>query len=181
MSIMKLALRFVVALLGLAACVSASADYRDPMEHFFQPFLGDLRSEIADARASGRKGVVVMYHFDECPYCTRMKREVLSRPDVQDWYRREFSVLAIDTRGAQPITGLDGKTLPENEYARAVRLRGTPTFDFYGTDGSHVYRHVGGIYVPADFLLLGSYVTTGAYRDKTFQAYLAAAHTRGTK
>jgi len=176
---MKLVLRLVFALLGLAACIPATAEYRDPMEYFIQPFLGDLKSEIADARANGRKGVVVMYHFEECPYCRRMRKEVLSRPDVQDWYHREFTVVAIDILGDQPITGLDGRTLPEKEYARSVRIRGTPTFDFYGTDGSRLYRYVGGIYVPEDFLLLGRFVVAGAFRNSTFEAYLAAAHAHG--
>jgi thioredoxin-related protein len=164
-----------VALFGLMACLPASAEYRDPMEHFFQPFLGDLRAEVAEARSSGRKGLVVMYHFEECPYCTRMKKEVLSRPDVQNWYRSEFVIIGIDTRGAQPITGLDGKTLIERDYARAVRIKATPSFDFYGADGSHLYRHSGPLYAPDDFLMLGRYVASGAYRSETFQAYRRAA------
>lgn len=163
------ALRVFSAVLGLAfALPSLAAEYRDPAEHFFQAFLGDLRAEIDDARSSGRKGVVVMYHFEECPACTRMKKEVLSRPEVQTWYRREFAVIGIDTRGAQSITGLDGKIHPENQYARTVAIKGTPTFDFYGVEGSLQYRHVGGIYDPAEFLLLGQFVASGAFRGQTF-------------
>jgi thioredoxin-related protein len=177
---MRLFLKFTMALVGLWAGIApAAAPYRDPADHFFQPFLGDLRAEIADARSNGRKGVVVMYHFEECPYCTRMKNEVLSRPDVQDWYRSEFTVLGIDTRGAQPITGLDGKTLLEKDYAAAVRVKGTPSFDFYGADGEHLYRHVGALYDPAEFLLLGRYVATGAHRKQTFQEYRQAARSPG--
>lgn len=177
---MRLALAVVIALLGLVRAVaSASTEYRDPADHFFQPFLGDLRAEVSDARASGRKGVVVMYHFEECPYCIRMKREVLSRPDVQEWYRSQFVVLGIDVRGAQPITGLDGKVLPEREYGRAVGVRGTPSFDFYGTDGKHLYRHTGPLYEPAVFVMLGRYIASGAYRNQTFQEYRQAAQSGG--
>ena len=177
---MDFALRVIVALFGVMATMTGSAaEYRDPEDHFFQPFLGDLRSEIAEARASGRKGVVVMYHFEECPYCIRMKREVLSRPDVQEWYRSQFVVLGIDVRGAQPITGLDGKVLPEREYGRAVGVRGTPSFDFYGTDGKHLYRHTGPLYEPADFLMLGRYIASGAHRNQTFQEYRQAARSSG--
>lgn len=179
---MRLALAVVIALLGLVRAVaSASTEYRDPADHFFQPFLGDLRAEISDARANGRKGVVVMYHFEECPYCIRMKREVLSRPDVQEWYRSQFVVLGIDVRGAQPITGLDGKVLPEREYGRAVGVRGTPSFDFYGTDGKHLYRHAGPLYDPAEFLMLGRYIASGAHRNQTFQEYRQAAPSSGKR
>ena len=179
---MRLARCIVIALFGLmTGSAAASNDYRDPADYFFQPFLGDLRSEISEARATGREGVVVMYHFEECPYCTRMKREVLSRPDVQDWYRSQFVVLGIDVRGAQPITGLDGKTLPEKDYGRAARIRATPTFDFYGTDGTLLYRHAGALYDPADFLLLGRYVVTGMYRSQDFQSYRQTSRPSGAR
>lgn len=162
-----------VALLVAAAPanVARSADLRDPVDHFFHPFLGDLRAEVAEARATGRKGVMVMYHFEECPACTRMKKEVLNRPAVQDWFRREYVVVGIDIRGAQPITGLDGNTLEERVYANAVDIRGSPTFDFYALDGSRLYRHVGGIYRPGEFLALGEFVASGASRSQTFAQF----------
>jgi len=165
-------LTLLVAATTAFAPPSIAAGERDPVDHFFQPFLGDLRSEIADARAAGRKGVVVMYHFEECPACTRMKRSVLNQPAVQDWFRRRFTVLGIDIRGAQPITGLDGRTLTERDYGRAVAIRATPTFDFYGPDGTRLYRHVGGLYTAEDFLSLGEFVASGASRSQTFAQYM---------
>lgn len=158
--------RFVF-LLAFAALAYAA----EPWEAFFDPFLGDLKSELADARAAGKKGVVVMYHFEECPYCRRMKREVLLRPEVQRAYRNDFTVVAIDTRGAQPISGIDGKVLPENQYARAAGVRATPTFDFYAPDGERLYRHVGGIFDAREFVLLERYVASGAFRSQTFAQF----------
>jgi thioredoxin-related protein len=161
-------MRLLLALLLFAALPALGAE---GWEAFFDPFLGDLRAELDEAKRAGRKGALVMYHFDDCPYCQRMKREVLSRPDVQEGYRGNFVRLAIDTRGAQPISGLDGKVLPENAFAREQKIRGTPTFDFYGADGERLYRHVGGLFDPAEFLLLGRYVASGAYRSLTFAEY----------
>ena len=157
----------VFFLLLLAGAVHAA----EPWEAFFDPFLGDLKSELADARAAGKKGVVVMYHFEECPYCRRMKREVLLRPEVQERFHEDFTVVAIDTRGAQPITGIDGRTLPENAYARRLGVRATPTFDFYAADGTRMYRHVGGIFDAREFLLLERYVASGAFRSQTFAQF----------
>jgi thioredoxin-related protein len=161
---MRLALAFAL----LLALPSQGAE---GWEAFFDPFLGDLRAELDEAKRSGRKGAFVMYHFDDCPYCQRMKAEVLSRPEVQQGYRRDFVTLALDTRGAQPITGLDGRVLPENAFAREQKIRGTPTFDFYAPDGERLYRHVGGLFDPAEFLLLGRYVASGAHRTLTFAEY----------
>ena len=161
-------MRFLLALALLAALPVKSSE---AWEAFFSPFLGDLRAELDEAKRSGRKGVLVMYHFDDCPYCQRMKAEVLSRSEVQQGYRRDFVTLAVDTRGAQPITGLDARVLPENAFAREQKIRGTPTFDFYAPDGERLYRHVGGLFDPAEFLLLGRYVASGAHRAQSFPEY----------
>lgn len=160
-----------VARLFFVLALSTAVHAAEPWEAFFDPFLGDLRSELADAKAAGKRGVVVMYHFEECPYCRRMKREVLLRPEVQRQFHRDFTVVAIDTRGSQPITGFDGKVLPEKQHARALGVRATPTFDFYAPGGERAYRHVGAIFDAAEFLLLERYVASGAYRSQTFAQF----------
>ena len=38
-------------------------------------------------------------------------------------------------------------------------------------DGERLYRHAGGIFDPAEFLLLGRYVASGAHRSPSFAAY----------
>jgi len=166
----SLALLFL-CLLFPAAHAASAAHHRDPLDYFFHPFLGDLRAEAADAKKAGKHAIVVMYEFDDCPYCARMKREVLSRADVQDYYRKQFQVFQIDTKGDQQITGFDGKDSTEKEFARAAGVRATPTFVFYGFDGKPLVTRTGGIYDPQEFLLLGEYVASGAYRSQTFAQY----------
>jgi thioredoxin-related protein len=163
---MTAAARFLV-LLAITTAVHAA----EPWEAFFDPFLGDLKSELADAKAAGKRGVVVMYHFEECPFCRRMKQEVLWRPEVQKQFHKDFTVVAIDTRGAQAITGADGRMFTEREFARSIGVRATPTFDFYAPGGERMYRHVGGIFDAAEFLLLEKYVASGAYRSESFAQF----------
>jgi len=161
--------RAATALLLALACAPALA--AAGWEDFFPPFLGDLRAEAADARKAGKAGVLLMFHFDDCPYCARMKNEVLSRPEVQRHFRARFVTVAIDTRGAQEITGFDGRSLPEKDFARALGLRGTPTFHFHSPDGKLIAEHRGAIYDAAEFMLLADYVASGAYRGTTFAEY----------
>ncbi len=164
----------------LFAFAVAPAQAAEGWEKFFELSFGDLRDEVADARKDGKLGLVVMYHFEECPYCTRMKREVLSRPEVQAHFHKSFRAIAIDTRGSQQITGFDGRALPENEFARAIGLRGTPTFQFYGVDGTLLATRAGAIYDPAEFMLLGDYVASGAYRTTSFANYRQTRPKRGS-
>ena len=54
-------------LLSLLLLLAPPAIGAEGWEAFFDPFLGDLRAELDEAKRSGRKGVMVMYHFDhEC-------------------------------------------------------------------------------------------------------------------
>jgi len=163
--------------LHIAVCVAAlafaaaAAHGRDAMDHFFHPFLGDLTAELAEARATGKKGVMIMYHFEDCPSCQWMKARILSRADVQAFYRQRFLVVPIDTLGAVPITDFKGREWTEKEFARSIPIRGTPTFIFYDLDGEPVARQVGRISDPAEFMLLGEFVASGAHRGQSFTEY----------
>ena len=178
---MSPAVRRAFLRLAAAAALFAAlpAPAADGWEKFFVPFLGDLRAEAAEAHKAGKAGVLLMFHFEECPYCARMKREVLSRPEVQDYYRRRFHAVAIDTTGSQEVTGFDGRALPENSFARAAGIRGTPTFVFHGLDGKVLATQVGGIYDPKVFIVLGEYVESGAYRDGDFATYRQSRRSKG--
>lgn len=163
-------MRRALAALALLLLLSP-ARAADGWEKFFELSLGDLRAEAAEARKAGQRGLLLMFHFDDCPYCQRMKREVLSRADVQAAYRSRFRAIAVDTRGAQEVTGFDGRAQPEREFARAAGVRGTPTFQFYAPDGTLLYAQPGGLFDPADFILLADYVASGAHRSASFTAY----------
>jgi thioredoxin-related protein len=70
--------------------------------------------------------------------------------------------------------------LPENEYARAIGVRATPTFQFYGVDGTLLATRAGAIYDAAEFMLLADYVASGAYRNTSFAAYKISKQKRGS-
>ena len=166
--------RLALAALLLASGFVAAQSYgvkRDPMQRFFTPSLGDLRSEAADARAAGKQAIFVMYVRDDCPYCERMKRDVLSLEGVQDYYRHNFAVLAVDLRGAVPIVDFAGKSTTEKGFAAAQGVKFSPVIVFYDFDGKPLARHNGEIRDVGEFLLLGRFVASGAYRLHSFAEY----------
>jgi thioredoxin-related protein len=164
---------FLCALAVLAA--PAGAETRDPSAHFFQPKLGDFKAELDSARAEGKKGILLFYEMDECPFCARMKATVLNQSEVQDYYREHFLIYAIDTRGNTPMVDFIGRDTQEKDFALEQRARATPTFIFYDLQGRAIARYIGPTKDVAEFRLLGKYVVEGAYASQPFNAYKQAA------
>jgi thioredoxin-related protein len=162
-------------LLPAAAAAQAGGAARDPMQHFFTPTLGDLKAELDDAKRAGKRAAFVMYMRDDCPYCERMKKDILSLPAVQDAYRRQFAVLAVDTKGAVPISDFAGRPTTEKEFAAAQGVRYTPVIIFYGLDGRPLARVDGEIRSVEEFMLLADFVASGAYARMKFADYKQAA------
>jgi thioredoxin-related protein len=151
---------------------AVQAETRDPDQHFFDQTLGDLREELEHARASGKKGVLIMFEMDECPFCHRMKTTVLNRPEVQDYFKANFLIFPLDTEGDVEITDFQGETTAQKDLAlKKYRVRATPVFAFFDLDGNLVARYTGATKDPQEFLWLGEYVVAGAYKEQDFTRF----------
>lgn len=164
-------LRALGMLVLLSAHGAMAAQTRDPNEHFFQGFLGDLRAELDGARKEQKKGVVLVYEMEECPFCERFHRTVANRADVQAYFRRHFVILRMDIRGGSTITGFDGKEVKESEFATRSRVRATPTTVFHDLDGRELVRFSGLPKDAGEFIQLGRYVAEGHFRSGTFSDF----------
>ncbi len=164
-------LRYWLTASVFALCLSAtahSAETRDAMTHFFEANTGDLKAELADAKAAGKKGILFMYEQEGCPACLYMKQNVLNRVDVQTLYRRHFVIFTIDLFGAVPLKDFTGRDITEKAFASTAKVNGTPTFAFHDLNGNEVTRIVGAVRNIDEFKLLAEYVATEAYKTRTF-------------
>ena len=162
---------------GILLCIAAfgapaaTNDGRDPYTYFFNLTTGDLKSDLADAKNGGRKALFVMFEQDGCPGCAFMKENVLNRPDVQKFYRDNFVNLSLDIYGSVTVTDFAGRTSTEKSYAQATRVKGTPTLVFYDLAGNEVVRLLGAVKDAQEFMLLGEFVASGAYKSRKFAEY----------
>lgn len=170
---MKALMRLFLLLAALAALPAAlgAADTRDSDDYFFNLNTGDLKAELADAKNAGKKAMFVMFEQDGCPGCLYMKKNVLNRVDVQKFYRERFVNFTINIFGAVPIRDLAGRDVTEKSYSQSLGIHGTPTFAFYDLGGNEVVRIVGPIKEATEFLLLGEFVASGAYKTRQFAEY----------
>lgn len=164
-------MRQLLIALFLLFAAPAWAESRDSGNNFFQPKFGDLQADLREARKQGKKGIFLFFEQDACPFCERMKTTILSQSDVQDAFRAQFLLFPIDTNGDTEITDFQGKRTTEKEFAFGHRVRATPTMLFFDLDGKLITRYTGPTKNKDEFLLLGKFVSEGAYTTQAFTKY----------
>jgi len=116
-----------------------------------------------------------MFGNDECPWCAKMKAGVFNQVRVQDYYRKYFRILEIDTEGDTAVIDFDGKEMAQKDFAfKYNRVRATPVFIFYDLNGKKLTRYTGATRDVDEFMWLGQYVVQGHYKNKRFTVYKRA-------
>jgi thioredoxin-related protein len=137
---------------------AAGSDTRDARAYFFTQTFGDLREELQAARDEDKLGMLLFFESEHCSYCRHMLRKVLSQKSVQDWYGERFVSISVDIHGDVELTDFDGISLPSKVFADHRKVFLTPVVSFVDLDGNEIYRHLGMVSTPEDFLLLGEYI-----------------------
>ena len=100
----------VVLWLALFTTAAGAVETRDPETYFFNQTFGDFSEELENAREQGKKGILIMFEMEECPFCHRMKQRVLNRKDVQDYFREHFLIFSVDIVGGHRDHGFQGQS-----------------------------------------------------------------------
>jgi thioredoxin-related protein len=162
---------FLIALL-LLTIGDVSAATRDPGEYFFDQSLGNFSDELEMAREEGKKGVLIMFEMDECPFCHRMKSRVLNQVEVQDYFKQHFLIYTVDIEGDVEITDFQGNAMKEKDFAfKQYRVRATPVFGFFDLEGKLITRFTGATNDVQEFLWLGEFVVDDHYKTTNFSRY----------
>ncbi len=145
---------------------------RDPYQYFFNETFGDFSEELQSAREQGKKGIMLFFEMDECPFCHYMKGNVLNQPAVQEYYRENFLLFTVDIEGDVEIVDFKGETMTQKDFAfKKHRVRATPVIAFFDLDGKRIHRHTGKTSGVEEFMLMGEYVATGSYRQQSFTRF----------
>ncbi len=138
---------------------------------FFHQSFGDLSDELQIAREEGKKGVFVMFDDKDCPWCQKMKTTVLNQKEVQDYYRKFFRIIRVDTNGDALITDFDGIETTEKDFAEKSRVRATPVIVFYDLQGKPINRYIGATRNVQEFMWMGEFVVDEHYKTQSFPIY----------
>ncbi|MDH4274737.1 MAG: thioredoxin family protein [Gammaproteobacteria bacterium] len=165
-SLVKYTLLFILAA-GIWPAAHA-ADARDAYKYFFNDSFGDFKEELQNARAQGKKGIMVFFEMDECPFCHYMKENVFSQAEVQAYFRANFLLLAVDIEGDVEMVDFNGEHIKQKDFAARHRVRATPVIGFFDLDGNKTTRYTGRTADANEFMLLGKYVLDEHYKTMPF-------------
>lgn len=157
---------------ALLYSVVASAEIRDPGEHFFESTFGDYSEELEIAREAGKKGIFLFFEEDDCPFCARMKATILNQSEVQTLYREHFKVYRVNIKGEVEVVDFSGEAMLEKVFAeKGNKVRATPLMAFYNLDGEMVVRYTGAASSSKEFMMLAQYVVDEEYLKHSFSRY----------
>ena len=165
-------LLYIVGLMVFLVSIPLQAEPRDPYAYFFNQTFGDFPDELSMAREEGKKGIMLFFEMDECPFCHYMKTHVLNQPEVQAYFRDNFKLFSVDIEGDIEITDFNGDTMSQKDFAFKVnRVRATPVIAFYDLDGKQIFRYTGRTSGIEEFMLMGKFIAEGHYKDQRFTQY----------
>ena len=134
----------------------------------------ELEEDIKDAKEQNKKGIIVYFGQEFCPYCKAHLEKNWGQDDIVKYTRKNFDVIAINVKGQRPVLDIDGKSYTEKTFSVFKKTNFTPSVIFYNTKGQEVLR-LRGYRPPYQFRAALEYVADGHYTKETFRKYMARA------
>jgi thioredoxin-related protein len=137
---------------------------------FKESFL-DFSQDIREAAANGKRVVVYVYQ-DGCPYCNRLVQHNFGQKDIYEKTRENFEVIALNMWGDREVTIVDGATMTEKQFAKAIGVNYTPTLVFFDEQGNVALR-LDGYYPPHNMRIALDYVAGKHDKDLKYAEFYA--------
>jgi len=167
----------VFLMLAMVSTFSWAESYEIPKEpkyHFFNDSFWDMNEELELMKEEKKKGMMIMFTMDECPFCHRMKSTVLNQPSIQKFYRNNFKLFEIDIEGDIELINFKGEETTMKDFAwKEYKVRATPVFVFFDENGNYIKRarFTGATNTKKEFKQLGQFVIDKEYKKQSFVKY----------
>ena len=151
----------------------------EPLDHpaWFKASFLDLDADLKEAVAVGKQGLMVYFGQPRCAYCHKLMTVNFGSPDIVEYTRKHFDVVAIDVWGIDEVTDVGGVRLTERALAEREQTNFTPAILFYDAAGKVALR-LRGYYPPYQFRAALEYVADGHHQRESFRDYLARGDNR---
>jgi thioredoxin-related protein len=152
--------------------LSISVAYADKSKGFFQESFGNYQEELQTAKQDGKAAIFMFFMMDECPFCDKMEKTILSQPEVQGYFKQHFANFVFDIGGDVEVIDFNGKSQKQKVIAeKDFRVRATPVMIFFDLTGKPIVRYTGATRNKEELLLLGKFVVDKHYEKMSFEQY----------
>lgn len=141
---------------------------------WFKTNFYDLQSDLSDAADNDKIGLMLFFTTQGCSYCAEFIRTSLADDAIVQTLQTNFDVIGFEIFDDNELTTPDGIVKPVKEYAKDVGADFAPTMVFVGTDGNLLLRRIG-YESPDKFKLTLEYLTTQAYLDQPYHAFIRSS------
>ncbi|MEC3860418.1 thioredoxin family protein [Mesobacterium sp. TK19101] len=125
----RFALTVAAALMAMPVWAVEIGDDGLHKEPFFHDTFKDMREDLAEANAEGKR-LVLFFEQRGCIYCKKMHEEVFSDPDLNAFIDENFFAVQLNLHGDTEVIDFDGEALSEKDMARKWRVMFTPNIMF---------------------------------------------------
>lgn len=148
----------------------ANVVFAQSSSDFFDFSSDNLKEDLQSAKEEGKKGIFIFFGMDDCPFCHKMKMNVLNKPEVIKFYKKNFLNFEIDVNGNIETHDFDGKSISHKSFANKHQVRATPALIFFDLDGNKIFTRPGYSNIE-EFMLLGEFIATKKYKTDNFVKY----------
>lgn len=138
---------------------------------WFKTSFLDLREDLAEARAAGRQGLMILFSTQGCAYCKAFIERSLKDPVLGTMVREHFDTIHLEIFDDTGMKDLAGRSQPVKDFAKREGAAFSPTLVFYGLDGKRLHQVVG-YQSPARFREVLDYLVDGHHRSLSYRDYL---------
>ena len=134
----------------------------------------DLKDDLDEAIAGNKKGIILYFGSKDCPYCKAFIDNNWQRKDIVRYTRKNFDVIAIDTKGKKNITDFNGLVYGEKEFSHKIKTNFTPSLLFFDGEGNNILR-LSGYQQPYRFMAALEYIAGNHFHNQSFKSYYSLA------
>jgi thioredoxin-related protein len=139
-------------------------------DDFFNTTADDLQEVLDEANSAHKKGILIFFGMKTCPFCHKMKMNILNNNEIIKFYEKNFLMLELDITSNIEMIDFKGKDTTFKDFANKHRVRATPVIAFFNLKGKKIFKRTGYMKLE-EFKLLGDFIVQNLYLTQRFTKY----------
>ena len=85
---------------------------------FFDQHFNDYSENLEDAIDAKKDGIFIFFHMEECPFCQKMRHNVLSQKPIINYFKQHFLNFEVDVESSVNLTDFNGNNVKDKNESK---------------------------------------------------------------